>query len=361
MNQWLRIWRRLCLASSLLSFGLLTGCADTGYWLQSLQGHWQVMRSAKPVADWLQDPQTSTALRERLQLAQRMREFAVSELHLPDNASYHRYADLNRRFVVWNVVAAPPDSLQAKTWCFPVAGCVSYRGFYNPDQPEAEAQTLREQGWEVVVYGVPAYSTLGWSNALGGDPLLNTFINYAEGDLARLIFHELAHQVLYVKDDTTFNESFAVSVERLGGQRWLVAHASTDVRADDAQLLARRQQFQALTRTTGQRLANLYSQREQLGSDWLEAKRQIMQAFRVDYAQLKDQWGGYAGYDDWVARANNAAFAAVSAYDELVPGFEALFERNGHDWNKFYDAVRQLAKLSPEQRRQALKLKNGDA
>jgi predicted aminopeptidase len=336
----------------------LSGCADTGYLLQALQGHLQVLQAAKPVEQWLSDEHTPPALQQRLQLAQRMRSFAVSELGLPDNASYHRYADLHRSAVVWNVVAAPAFSLTLKTWCFPLAGCVGYKGYFDEHQAQIEAQQLQAQGLEASVYGVPAYSTLGWMNWAGGDPLLNTFIRYPEGELARMIFHELAHQLLYVQDDTVFNESFATAVERLGAQRWLQAQGSPQAQQEYAELDARRQQFRALTRATRQVLATLYAQPAIEASELAqkaELKQRALQDFREHYAQLKASWGGYAGYDAWVAKANNASFGAVAAYDELVPGFEALFMANHQDWPRFYDAVRQLARLPKDERKQSLK------
>jgi predicted aminopeptidase len=336
----------------------LTGCADARYYAQSVSGHLQLMQAARPIDDWLADAATPAAVKQRLELARGMRRFAVTDLHLPDNASYHRYADLQRRHVVWNVVAAPEFSLTLKTWCFPVAGCVGYRGYFAESDAQAEAQALRATGLEASVYGVPAYSTLGWMNWLGGDPLLNTFIHYPDGEVARLLFHELSHQVLYVRDDTVFNESFATAVERLGGHLWLARHASPQARRAYADFDARRQQFRQLTRSTRDRLQQIYT------SEGLPArgeksqaamKQAVMQDFKAAYAELRMRWGGYSGYDAWVAQANNAAFGAQAAYDELVPGFEALFVREGRDWPAFYDAVRQLAKRSKTERTQQLK------
>ena len=214
------------------------------------------------------------------------------------------------------------------------------------------------QGLETDVYGVPAYSTLGWTNLLGGDPLLNTFVNYPEGELARMIFHELAHQAVYVQGDTVFNESFATAVERLGAQRWLAQHASPAAQAEYALGNQRRSQFQALTRATRQTLLGIYAQYPQGQAPAPALKQQALDDFRASYAQLKAQWGGFAGYDAWVQRANNASFAAVSAYDELVPGFEALFEHVGQSWPKFYDAVQALARLPLSERSTALKTKH---
>lgn len=336
----------------------LTGCANLGYYWQSVSGHVQLMSAARPVDDWLGDQATPAALKDRLALSQRIRSFAVSELHLPDNPSYRRYADLQRRAVVWNVVAAPPLSLTLKTWCFPVTGCVSYRGYFAEAEARAEAAQLAAQGLEVSVYGVPAYSTLGWMNWAGGDPLLNTFIQYPEGELARLIFHELAHQVVYVKDDTVFNESFATAVERLGGTRWLATQAGEAARRDYAAFDARRQQFRALALATRRQLALIYAADSAHPTDkvtQLALKDKAMRQFRDDYQQLKAAWGGFAGYDPWVAQANNAALGAQAAYDELVPGFEAVFSREAQDWPRFYDAVRRLGALPKEERRKVLR------
>jgi len=270
---------------------------------------------------------------------------------------YRRYADLQRRAVVWNVVAAPELSLTLQTWCFPVLGCVGYRGYFDEAEARALAAQLQAQGLEVAVYGVLAYSTLGWMNWAGGDPLLNTFIGYPEGELARIIFHELAHQVLYVPDDTTFNESFATAVEQLGGARWLATQAGEQARREYADFDARRRQFRSLTLATRDRLRQIYAAAPGGSTErarQLQDKQAAMAEFRARYAALKASWGGYAGYDNWVAQANNASFGAQAAYNELVPGFEALFEREGRDWRAFYDAVRRLADTPADARRRAL-------
>ena len=337
----------------LLLVALLAGCADTRYYYQSVSGHLQLMQAARPVRDWLADPQAPDGLKARLALAQQMRAFAVAELKLPDNASYQRYADLQRRAVVWNVVAAPEFSLTLKTWCFPVAGCVGYRGYFNEAEAREQAAALQQTGLEVSVYGVPAYSTLGWLNWAGGDPLLNTFVGLPDAELARLIFHELAHQVLYVPDDTRFNESFATAVERLGLQRWLAQPGTAGTQREAAEQTKRRQQFRALTLATRSRLAEIYQSNQPLaldGKGLIAMKTEAMKVFRADYAELRRGWGGYAGYDAWVAGANNAAFGAQAAYDELVPAFEALFDREGQDWPRFYAEVRRLAALPAPER-----------
>jgi predicted aminopeptidase len=344
-------------AASAAAVLCLSGCANLGYYWQTATGHLRVMSAAKPVEEWLADTQAPERLKARLALSQRIRAYAVSELHLPDNPSYHRYADLNRTAVVWNVVAAPAYSVKLRTWCFPVTGCVSYRGYFDEQQARAESARLAKEGWESNVYPVPAYSTLGWMNWAGGDPLLNTFIYYPEGELARLIFHELAHQVVYAKDDTMFNESFATAVERLGGTRWLATQADDKARHDYAEYNGRRVEFRALALATRRRLEKVYESAE--GDAREAAKQEALRDFRAAYVKLRDSWGGdparFRGYDLYVERANNASFGAQAAYDELVPGFEALFEREGRDWLRFYDAARRLAALPKEERHQALK------
>ena len=331
-----------------------SGCSTLGYYAQAVNGHLDLLQGAKPVADWVADPATPPALRERLLLTQRMRDFAITELKLPDNGSYRRYADLNRSAAVWNAVAAPELGLSLKTWCFPLLGCVGYRGYYTREPADALATELRGQGWETMVYGVPAYSTLGYSNWVGGDPLLNTFVNWTEGDLARLIFHELAHQVAYANDDTAFNESFATAVERIGGKRWLQQHGSDAARAEDARRLRYQQDFRAFALRWRGELDALYKSGLPDATQ-RERKAALMARLQGDYRTMKaGPWAGYAGYDAWVERANNASFAVQAAYNELVPEFERLFDRSGSDFNRFYVEVKTLAALPKPERRAKL-------
>ena len=367
--------RRL-LAVALL-VGLLSGCADTSYYAQSVRGHMALMAAAKPVDAWLQDPAVPQATKDRLALAQRIRDFAVHDLGLPDNPSYRRYADLQRRAAVWNVVAAPEYALKLKTWCFPVLGCVGYRGYFDEAAARTEAQTQRAQGLDAAVYGVPAYSTLGWMNWAGGDPLLNTFLAYTEGEMARLLVHELAHQKLYARDDTAFNESFATAVERIGGARWLERHASEAARREYAAFDNRRADFRALTRATRKALAEVYDPQAPWAGDSVALrthKAAVMDGLRARYAELRTQWGILPGqnapYDRWVADANNATLGAQGAYDDLVPAFEALFTQlcatqdagqgdcsdasRSDTWARFYDAVARLAALPKAERQTRL-------
>jgi predicted aminopeptidase len=333
---------------------LSTGCSTLGYYAQSVGGHLGLMNAARPVSDWLADESTPDPLRERLVLTQRIRDYAVRELKLPDNPSYRRYADLGRPAAVWNVVAAPELSLVLKTWCFPVVGCVGYRGYFDRADAEALAAGERAEGLEANVYGVPAYSTLGRLNWLGGDPLLSTFIRYPEGELARLVFHELAHQVAYASDDTMFNESFATAVERIGGARWLQTQADDAARAAYERYDARRRDFRELTKRTRDELDLLYRSD---ASDAIKRQRkaEIMARMRAEHAALKaGRWDGFSGYDQWFERANNASLGVLAAYNELVPQFERLFEQEGRDFERFYAAVQRLAALPKNERRATL-------
>ena len=357
--------KRLLLMATFASLGLAllvgatvclgSGCSTLGYYGQSAGGHLALVNAARPVSQWLADESAPPALKERLALSQRIRDFAVAELHLPDNASYRRYADLKRPAAVWNVVAAPELSLKLETWCFPVVGCVGYRGYFDRAQADAFAAEQRALGFEVNVYPVPAYSTLG---VLPGDwfadPLLSTFIHYPEGELARLVFHELAHQVAYVAGDTAFNESFATAVERIGGQRWLAERAGDQARADYAEFEGRRRDFRELVRSYRDRLAGVYASTSS-DAEKRSSKAELMQRLRAEHEAMKrERWGGFAGYDGWFARANNAAFGVLSAYTELAPGFERLFEREGRDFPRFYSAVRRIGALDKDARRAVL-------
>jgi predicted aminopeptidase len=333
-----------------------SGCSSLGYYAQAASGHVSLLNKARPVPEWLADDTTPQPLRERLALSQRVRDFAVSELKLPDNASYRRYADLGRPAAVWNVVAAPELSLTLKTWCFPVVGCVGYRGYYDRAAAEALAAEVRTQGFEATVQAIPAYSTLGkLPGDYFSDPLLNTFIRWPEGELARLVFHELSHQVVYASGDTMFNESFATAVERIGGARWLQEHASPEARAEYAALDARRQDFRRIAMQARADLEAIYRRTDLDDEAKRAAKRERFASLRAEHAALKaGPWQGFAGYDAWFANANNASLGVLAAYNELVPGFVRLFEREGRDFDRFYAEVKRIAALPAAERRATL-------
>lgn len=333
----------------------LTGCSTAGYYAQAVGGHVRLMTAARPVEQWLADPSASADLKQRLELAQRIRRFAADELGLPDNASYTAYADLGRPAVVWNVFATPELSLQLKSWCYPVLGCASYRGYFAQADAQAHADALRAAGYDVNVAPVPAYSTLGWTNWLGGDPLLSTFIHWSEPELARLIFHELAHQVVYVSGDTVFNESFATAVERAGLRRWIEAAGRPELSAAVAQADARRADFLALLLAHRQALAAVYAASTS-DDEKRVRKRAVFEELQGAYRQLRtDRWGGFSGYDRFFNRElNGAHLAAVAAYNDLVPAFEALLAQQRGDLRAFFVQVQQLARLPEAERRAAL-------
>lgn len=321
-------WRYVALA---LLAVLAVGCESLAYYTQAVGGHLRVLARARPIDDWLADPGTDAALKQRLETARRIRAFASKELGLPDNESYVSYAELNRPYVVWNVFAAPVFSVEPMQECFPFTGCVSYRGFYSEEQARRHAEKLRGSGYDVHIGGVPAYSTLGWSN----DPLLSTFIRYPDAQLARLVFHELAHQVVYAKGDTTFNESFAVTVEEEGVRRWLAAEGrSADLDAFHA-TQARRRQFAERVSQTRERLARVYAM-DLSPEAMLEHKRGEWQRLRAQYPALP-------------ADPNNAFLASVAVYTELVPAFQRLLAESGN-LETFYQRVKELAKREQSER-----------
>ena len=324
---------------------LLGGCADLGYYLQSVQGQMQVNAARRPLEATLADDTTAPALKRRLQRAAAIRAFAIDTLKLPDNASYRSYADLQRSYVVWNVFAAGALTLEPQRWCFPFAGCVGYRGYFSREAADGFAHGLRESGLDVHVAGVPAYSTLGWFD----DPLLNTFIHYPDYELARLIFHELAHQVVYVPGDSEFNESFAMAVESAGLERWLTREGDMAMREAAAQAASRRAAVFTLMQSVRSELASLY--RLRIAPDFMrERKAEILADAQQRYLALKTGWNGYAGYDALFAGLNNAQLAAFTLYHAWLPALQRVFARGNGDFTAFYAEARRLAALPKEAR-----------
>jgi predicted aminopeptidase len=325
----------------------VAGCTSLGYYVQAARGQWGMLTSARPIDAWLDDPGTSDELKQRLRQARQIREFASHELALPDNRSYTSYADLKRPAAVWNVFATPELSTQLKTWCYPIFGCAAYRGYFARSAADQLAGELATQGYDASVSPVQAYSTLGWFS----DPLLNTFINQPEPELARLIFHELAHQVVYVRDDTVFNESFATSVERAGVQRWLQAHGSDALGSAWQQLEQRRAQFLELITETRRALDDVYAGTF-TDQDKRERKRALFAQMQTRYRTLRDgSWDGFKGYDRFFAQPlNNAHLAAIGAYFDRVPAFEALMHRTGPDMAAFFREVKRIGALRKDAR-----------
>lgn len=329
---------------------LVAGCQTLDYYAQAIGGQMELWREARPIDRLVADEKLDAGLRQRLARVAQIRDFASLELALPDDGSYREYADLRRDYVVWNVFAAPEFSLDPVQWCFPIAGCVAYRGYFSEQKARAFAARLEKRGFDVFVGGVPAYSTLGWFD----DPVLSTFVSYPEAEIARLIFHELAHRVAYVRDDTTFNESFAVVVETQGVERWISKRGMPEQQQAFQVVQARKGQFLDLIGRTRERLRAAYAENRSEPQK-RAAKAAILRALRDDYELLKASWGGFAGYDRWFdAPLNNAKLVSVAAYSDLVPGFQRMLAQTNGDMARFYRDVQRLAKLPKAGRLAAL-------
>lgn len=344
----MRVVRIALLAALVLA--TLSGCTRLRYYAHLAGGQWQLLHERRPIAEVLASPDTTPELKARLQQVAQARSWAVDALHLPDNGSYRNYADLGRPFVMWNVFATPEFSLKPLEQCFLFAGCVAYQGYYDRAQAETRAAELREEGYDVHVGGVPAYSTLGWFD----DPVLNTMMRWDDAQLVGTVFHELAHQMLYVQDDTRFNESYAAFVEQEGLRAYAAAHP--ELPPTDAAALRRRTQFVRLVLDLRRRLGELYAQPLDLET-MRTRKAEAFAQLKADYERLRDaQWSGDRRYDAWFDETppNNARLLPFGLYDEYEPAFATLFERSGRDWTRFHDEARQLAELPAEQRKTQL-------
>lgn len=337
----------IAIGIALLSFA---SCSSLGYYWQAMRGQLEISTKQRPVADWLANESLDPKTRGQLARTAEIRAFASGELALPDNQSYRSYADLGRPHVLWNVFAAPEFSNELLQSCFPIAGCVSYRGFFAEQKALVYAEEMRRQGHDVYVGGVPAYSTLGWFN----DPLLNTFIQYPEAELARLIFHELAHQVVYVKDDSMFNESFATAVEEEGVKRWIAARNAPELVQQWRAGSERRAQFRQIVARYREQLAALYASDADLANKRAR-KTQVFAALKNEYRRLVESWGESPSRSAWLKDdLNNAHLASVATYTELVPAFHALLAQQSGDLGAFYAEVKKVARAEKAQRLSAL-------
>jgi predicted aminopeptidase len=309
--------------------------------LQSAKGQLELMSKREPIARVVDDPRTSPELRDQLRAVKSIREFATHSLGLPDNGSYRTYADVGRAFVVWNVVAAPEFSVSPKEWCYPIVGCVAYRGYFDEHKARAFAAALHAQGFDVSVGGVAAYSTLGHFD----DPILNTMMGWNDVELAAIVFHELTHQLLYVSGDAPFNEALATTVEEEGVRRWLGSQGRD---ADLQRHLRQRVRYLriiSLLRRTREGLEDLYA--SPLDATLMrERKTEAFRKLRSDYLSLKTEWGGDASFASWFdGLLNNAQLASIATYYDCVPGFERELAAADGNLGVFYTRVRQLAKL----------------
>jgi predicted aminopeptidase len=316
------------------------------YLLQSAEGQLDLMSKREPIARVISEPSTPPQLRTELKTVAAIRDYASQTLGLPENGSYRSYADVGRNYVVWNVVAAPEFSVEAKEWCYPIVGCVSYRGYFVEERARRYGAGLRAEGFDVAIGGVAAYSTLGHFN----DPVLNTMIGWNDVELAAIIFHELTHQMLYVANDASFDEALATVVEEEGVRRWLQAQG----REQDLQTHLVQQQHYVkvvdLLSAVRAELRTLYAS-GQTPQAMREKKRASFDSARASYALLKQQWGGHAPFEAWFAEdINNAHLASIATYFSCVPGFERELAAQGGNLKAFYARVRELAKLDQEKR-----------
>ena len=353
--------RALLVAAILILVVLALSCTSLGYYGQSIWGQISLLAKRRAIESVIADPATPPALVDKLQSLLAIREFASRELGLPENGSYRTYVHLDGPHVVWNVVAAPDLSVLPLQWCFPVTGCVSYRGYFSQKRADSFARRMSDRGNDVSVGGVNAYSTLGWFE----DPVLSTFIDYPETRLAGLLFHELTHQLAYAKGDTVFNESLATTVEVLGVRRWLQSGQGGALDAEqieerlalDATSRSREADFVELVSNYRDRLEAVYES-DLSPIEMRLRKAEIFVALEGEFRVMRDRdWDGYRGYEDWFARdLNNAHLASIGAYHDLVPAFEALLDELDGDLGAFFEEVRRLASLSYSERRAALSL-----
>ncbi len=328
-----RIDSRFVVCLVIVSSALLNGC----YYAQAVRGHFDLMGKREPIEDVIAAPGTTDELARRLRLVQEAREFAITELKLPDNDSYRSYADLERDHVVWNVFATPEFSVEPKTWCYPVAGCVSYRGYFSEERATREAAKLSRQGYDVATGGASAYSTLGRFD----DPVLNTMMRWDDARLVAVLFHELAHQVLYVKGDTGFNESFASAVEEFGIERWLEFR-------DDAAAMSRYLASRDLRRTTMTLVAAARNDLETYYSETIDDdEKRLLKEHRLDLLQqdVADAMRA-AGRDptDWLdGKLNNARLVPMNLYEGRLEEFRSLMVGCDGDFECFYAESEALA------------------
>jgi predicted aminopeptidase len=317
--------------------------------MQSAAGQFELMRARRPISQVIDDASTPAKLRSQLEAVASIRDFASKELTLPDNGSYRSYADVGRRYVVWNVVAAPEFSVDPKEWCYPIVGCVAYRGYFVEARARKFAAEQRSRGLDVVVGGTAAYSTLGHFD----DPILNTMVEWDDVELAAIVFHELTHQVLYVAGDAAFNEAFATTVEEEGVKRWLQAQGRDK---DLARHLLEQQRYLKVVELLGatrDKLRVIYAGPEPVGNMRAD-KRRTFAELRAAFADLRGSWGGHAPFEAWFEQdINNAHLASVATYFVCVPGFERELAAVHGDLPAFYRRVRELGKM-PRPARDAL-------
>ena len=340
-------YRKILLGVGIVWLFVISGCSSVSYYHQAVSGHLNLLASRTPNETLIQDSETHPRLVAQLKKVERLKQFAEGQLGLPADGQYSSYVDTGKRYVVWNVFAAPALSLDAKTWCYLVIGCAAYRGLYDKADAEHLASKLRAKGLDVYLGGTVAYSTLGWFE----DPVLNTFVYRSDAQLADLLFHELAHQRLYINGDSQFNESYASFVAREGVRRWFTQQSA---HADFEQYQLHQKQhaqFIALVTQHRQKLEQIYTDSTLTNPEKLTAKEHVLTALVTAHEQLKTEWGGKSRYERWFSLPlNNAQLNTVSTYNHWVPAFQVLLDQHDGDLESFYTAINDLRKLSQDER-----------
>ncbi len=331
-------WRSCAISLTLLSFLILPSCTSVAYFQQAALGQLSLLVERESIEELLADEALDDNLRESFQVVLDIRHFAETELNLSVDASYTSYVALEHDYVAWNVFAAEEFSVDAITWCFPIAGCIAYRGYFDESKAQDYAQSLQDDSLEVYVGGVSAYSTLGWFN----DPVLSSMLRSSDTQLAATLIHEIAHRTVYASGDSTFNESFATFVEREGVRRWLAYQGLSDRMEEFDEAHKRRSDFSGLILAARDRLRRVYQGGDEDKSR--TEKEVIKNLLRADYAKLKESWGGFTGYDKWFdGPLNNAQLSTVATYNELSSEFACLFDHHREDLAAFLDEIRVLA------------------
>ena len=344
---------------------LLNGCETISYYGQMVKGHLSILGSRTKIASLIDNEKTSDKLKSKFQLILDTRKFAEEKLLLNAGGNYLHYVDLERSYVVWNVFAAPEFSVKSKKWCYPIVGCASYHGYYHKEDAIRYADTLKAEGYDTYVGGVAAYSTLGWLN----DPILNTFVNRSDNQLSSLIFHELAHQKLYINGDSTFNESFATVIAQEGLRRWINQSSVEDqnevqgrntkeqntLKIQFKNKQQRTKEFSALIIKTRKKLENMYQSKLTIENK-RKQKTALIKALRQEYKIIKkERWGNYKGYDKWFSLdINNAHLVTISTYHSYTQIMTKKLEQFNHDLSKFYLWCESMSELSNQERKALL-------
>ena len=330
----------------------ITGCADLSYYLHSVKGQLSIMQQTREIDEVLQDESTQSKLREQLTLVSRIRQFAFTKLDLPESDSYTEYADLGRPYVLKNLFASAEFSIVLQRWCYPIAGCAGYRGYFDEERLQGFKAKLEQQGKDVYVANIPAYSTLGWFD----DPVLNTFIYWPEYRLAGLIFHELAHQRLYIDGDTSFNESFATAVQQTAVEKWLEeSNQFAKLAAYKLNQKNRRMVFQLIE--SGRQQLNLLYESKLTDSLKRTKKYQLLQKLKNDYRQLSAKFTVKDGFSNWFnGQLNNAKLASVSTYHSSTGAFRNMLKYYQGDYSEFYRQVEKISRMDKVDRYNCLDL-----